>query len=89
MHKLSVAEKNELLWQRGLNFNDLPLWQRRGIGLYWETYGKSAKNPLTGEDVLATRRRLKTDMELPMKDDYGFFVRKLVEDSTLKEASGK
>jgi tRNA(His) guanylyltransferase len=89
LHKLSVAEKNELLWQRGINFNDLPLWQRRGIGLYWEAYGKSAKNPLTGEDVLATRRRLKTDMELPMKDDYGFFVRKLVEDSTLKEASGK
>jgi tRNA(His) guanylyltransferase len=89
LHKLSVAEKNELLWQRGLNFNDLPLWQRRGIGLYWETFGKSAKNPLTGEDVLATRRRLKTDTELPMKDDYGFFVRKLVEDSTLKEASGK
>src|SRR5947208_6957524 len=33
---LSVANKNELLFQNGINFNDLPLWQRRGVGLYWE-----------------------------------------------------
>jgi tRNA(His) 5'-end guanylyltransferase len=82
LHKLSVARKNELLWERGINFNDLPLWQKRGVGLYWETYQKAARNPLTGEDVIASRRRLKTELELPMKDDYGFFVRKLIEDSS-------
>ena len=28
-----MSEKNELLFQRaGINFNDLPAWQRRGIG---------------------------------------------------------
>ncbi|HLL14838.1 MAG TPA: tRNA(His) guanylyltransferase Thg1 family protein [Pyrinomonadaceae bacterium] len=86
LHRLSVAEKNELLWQRGINFNELPLWQKRGVGLYWETYGKPGRNPLTGEQVSATRRRLKTDPELPMKDDYGFFVRKLIEDMVAKEA---
>ena len=89
LHKLSVAEKNELLWQRGLNFNELPLWQRRGVGLYWETYGKPAKNRLTGEEVTATRRRLKTDIELPMKDEYGLFIRKLLEETLAKEASGR
>ena len=31
----TVAEKNELLFSRGINFNDLPAWQKRGIGLYW------------------------------------------------------
>ena len=71
LHKLSVAEENELLWQRGINFNELPLWQRRGVGFYWETYSKSAKNLLTGEDVTTSRKRLKTDLELPMKDEYG------------------
>ena len=89
LHRLSVAEKNELLWQRGVNFNELPLWQRRGVGLYWETYDKPAKNPLTGEDVTATRRRLKTDLELPMKDEYGFFIKGLVEDTLAKEAADK
>ena len=29
---VSVAKKNELLFQYGINFNDLPLWQKRGIG---------------------------------------------------------
>ena len=87
LHKLSVAEKNELLWQRGLNFNDLPLWQRRGVGLYWETYGKPSRNPLTGEEVTATRRRLKVDTELPMKDEYGGFVGRLVEGRDALEAA--
>ena len=70
---------------KGVNFNELPLWQRRGVGLYWETYGKAAKNPLTGEEVTAMRRRLKTDLELPMKDDYGRFINKLVEDTLAHE----
>ena len=47
LDKLSVAQKNELLWQRGINFNDLPLWQRRGVGIYWESYQKTGTNPLT------------------------------------------
>lgn len=79
LHRLSVAEKNELLWQRGVNFNELPLWQRRGVGLYWETYVRPAQNRLTGEDVAAVRRRLKVDTELPMRDEYGIFVRRLAE----------
>lgn len=87
LHKLSVPEKNELLWQRGINFNDLPLWQKRGVGLYWEAYQKAARNPLTGEDVAASRRRLKTELELPMKDDYGFFIKRLLEDSSRTESS--
>lgn len=30
MKGLTVAQKNELLFQNGVNFNDLPLWQKRG-----------------------------------------------------------
>ncbi|MEP7338735.1 MAG: tRNA(His) guanylyltransferase Thg1 family protein, partial [Acidobacteriota bacterium] len=51
LERMPVAEKNELLFQRGINFNEVPNWQKRGIGLYWETYGKQAVNPLTGEEV--------------------------------------
>ena len=78
LERLSVAEKNELLWQRGINFNNLPLWQRRGIGLYWESYEKTGTNPLTEEVVTATRKRLKKDLELPMSDEYSQFVRSLI-----------
>jgi tRNA(His) guanylyltransferase len=75
---LSVAAKNELLFSRGINFNGVPQWQKRGVGLYWEEYEKQGRNPLTGQSTLATRRRLKRDFELPMKEEYGDFVRQLV-----------
>jgi len=38
LKRKSVADKNELLFQHDVNFNDLPDWQKRGIGLYWEVY---------------------------------------------------
>jgi tRNA(His) 5'-end guanylyltransferase len=75
---LSVAAKNELLFQNGINFNELPLWQRRGVGLYWEEYDRPATNPRTGEAVVARRRRIRRELELPMKDAYSKFLRRLL-----------
>ena len=75
---LSVAAKNELLFQRGVNFNDLPIWQRRGVGVCWEEYDKPAENPMTGEKVVARRRRLRRELALPMKDAYSDFIRELI-----------
>lgn len=76
----SIAYKNEQLFQHEINFNDIPSWQKRGVGLYWETYGKSATNKLTGEEVIATRRRVKVDLELPMREKYSDFVKKMLTD---------
>jgi tRNA(His) guanylyltransferase len=75
---LSVAQKNELLFQYHINFNDVPNWQKRGVGLYWEEYDKPALNPVTGEEVIARRRRIKTIFDLPMKDEYSDFLRELL-----------
>ena len=84
LNRISVAEKNELLWQRGINFNDLPLWQRRGTGLYWERVQKTGTNPLTHEIVSTQRRQLKKDLELPMRDEYGLLVRTLIADACVE-----
>jgi len=81
LDRLSVAEKNELLWQREINFNDLPLWQRRGTGVYWERYQKTGTNPLTQEVVATTRRKLRTNLELPMRDEYDALVRRLIDEA--------
>ena len=78
MNGLSVARKNEFLFQQGVNFNDLPLWQKRGSGLYWEEYERPAENPKTGEKVLAKRRRVRRDLELPMKDEYSALLKNLL-----------
>jgi len=66
----SVAFKNELLFQNGINFDKLPNWQKRGIGVYWDIYEKQGFNPKTGQTETATRRELKVDMELPLRDAY-------------------
>jgi tRNA(His) guanylyltransferase len=78
LHKLSVSAKNELLFNEGINFNDLPNWQKRGIGLYWEAYEKEGVNPQTGETVIATRRRIKSDHDLPMKKEYDHFLESVI-----------
>jgi tRNA(His) guanylyltransferase len=75
---LSVAEKNELLFQRGINFNDLPSWQKRGAAVYWEHYQKPALNPKTGKEVSAERHRLKQDLELPLGERYDDLIRGLL-----------
>ena len=79
---LSVAEKNELLYSNGINFNELPNWQKRGVGLFWETYLKAGINPLTQETVESTRRRIRRDLELPLKDDYAQFIAHLLENES-------
>jgi tRNA(His) 5'-end guanylyltransferase len=74
LHEKSVGEKNEVLFRHGINFNGTPLWQRRGVGLYWEDYEKVGFDPVRKEEVKALRRRVKVDRELSMKDEYGAFV---------------
>ncbi|MBT3198714.1 MAG: guanylyltransferase [Phycisphaerales bacterium] len=80
---LSSSDKNEFLFQRGVNFNDIPNWQKRGVGLYWETFEKEAINPVTGEKVAATRRRVVRDMDLPMRDEYSSFLEAMLKKRTV------
>lgn len=78
---MSVSEKNELLFNKGINYNDIPDWQKRGIGLYWENYDKECINPKSNEKTYATRRRVKVDHNLPMKDEYSTFIYNLIASS--------
>ncbi|MEL6190921.1 MAG: guanylyltransferase, partial [Bacteroidota bacterium] len=79
---MSSAMKNELLFKDGINFNELPNWQKRGIGFYWEDYEKEGFNPKTNKTIKTLRRRIKVEIELPMKDGYNEFLRKIINDST-------
>ena len=74
LNGMSVASKNELLFQNGINFNDIPNWQKRGIGLYWGEYEKESVNPKTQENVTATRKQVIVDFDLPMKEEYSAFI---------------
>lgn len=76
---LSIAAKNELLFQYGINFNELPNWQKRGIGVYWKDIKKEGFNPKTNQTVLIDKRELFTDLELPMREEYNLFINDLIE----------
>jgi len=78
---LSIADKNEFLFQEGINYNELPSWQKRGIGIYWEDYEKEGWNPKVQTTVLAHRRRLKVDYDLPMGNDYSEFIQRLLKNN--------
>lgn len=71
----SVAFKYELLLQNGIDFNELPSWQHRGVGLYWEECQKTGYNTLEAKAVLVTGRCIKVEEKLPMQDDYSEFIR--------------
>ena len=76
---MSNSSKNEFLFKEaGINFNDLPAWQKRGIGVYKESYEVPGENPVTGESAVGIRYRDKVDTELPMKEAYTTLLRQLV-----------
>ncbi|MET8139449.1 tRNA(His) guanylyltransferase Thg1 family protein [Sphaerisporangium sp. NPDC005288] len=79
LERASIADKNELLYQHGVNFNELPAWQRRGIGMWWETYDQPGHDPIRDLDVTTRRRRVHVETDLPMKDDYRRLVEHLMD----------
>ena len=48
-----MSEKNEILFNYGINFNNLPNWHKRGTGLYWAYCEKEGFNPVTNKTVKA------------------------------------
>lgn len=70
----SVAYKNELLFQNGINFNDLPNWQKRGMGVWYRDYEKIGLNPITNEKTIAIRRGLCVEYNLPLGVAYGDLI---------------
>ncbi len=77
----SITFKNELLFSRGINYNDLPAWQKRGVGIWWESYEKPCQDPRTGAYITSQRRRLHEALELPIGDAYADMVEALLKNS--------
>ena len=83
IEKISTSEKNELLFSRGINFNDLPNWQKRGIGLFWTKEEKPGYNPKDNIEISTKRNRLKVEYDLPMREAYSDFIGKIIDKNDL------
>lgn len=70
----SVSYKNELLFSRGINFDKLPSWQKRGIGIWREQYEKEDFNLVTKKTEKAIRNRIHVEYELPLGQEYADLV---------------
>ena len=74
----SVSYKNELLFSRGINYDQLPSWQKRGIGLWKEEYEKEGFDPISGTTVRAVRNRIAVCEESPLGEEYAALIRRFL-----------
>ena len=79
---LRTAAKHDVLFEADINYNELPAWQKRGVGLYWESYQKTGLNPVTQQQVASTRRHLTLNVELPVGETYSSFISQILLEST-------
>ena len=75
-----VAFKNELLFEHGINYNDVEAWKKRGIGIYFKTELKDGYNPITKETVKTERNKMVINSELPYGDEYLKFITEITPD---------
>jgi len=74
----NVAGKNEILFQRGINFNELPAWQRRGVGVLHSEEQKTAVDQRLGASVVVSRRVILVDRHLPHGEEYSGYLRNVM-----------
>ncbi|HUV02543.1 MAG TPA: tRNA(His) guanylyltransferase Thg1 family protein [Desulfobacteria bacterium] len=63
---MKAAEVHELLFRQGLNLNETPAWQRRGIIITKEQFEKAGYNPKAAEDVTVARYKVVQLWDLPL-----------------------
>jgi tRNA(His) 5'-end guanylyltransferase len=73
LRKQKSKDLHDLLFSQGININEVPPWQRRGLGIYRRDVEVEGYNPLEERKVVSTRKRVYVDWELPLFDS-DFFV---------------
>jgi len=75
LDRMNNISKIELLSDYGIDYNDVPKWQKRGIGLYFITGSVYTHNPKTGRKVLVYRNLLEVKEDLSYQKDYRDFIK--------------
>ncbi|KAB1229598.1 tRNA(His) guanylyltransferase Thg1 family protein [Chryseobacterium viscerum] len=77
IEKMSQSDKNELLFQYGINYNNLPSWQKRGVGILDKEIKKQGFNPVIKEPVVYLRNELFVENELATRESYRTFLKEI------------
>lgn len=70
----SATQKQDLLWEHGIDIESLPLWQRFGFTATWEEFGKVGFNPKTQAEEKALRKRLIFNTKLVDGAEFGVWL---------------
>lgn len=71
---LNRDKKIKLLGEKGINFSDVPLWQKYGVGVYWQNMRKTSYDFYHNSSVTVQRKVLKFDNNLPTGEEYKTFI---------------
>ncbi|HMK48150.1 MAG TPA: tRNA(His) guanylyltransferase Thg1 family protein [Methanocella sp.] len=66
MKGMRFEDIHEMMWQRWVNLNETPGWQRKGIFVYRKKVDRQGFNPVTKETVVAERREIVEDWDPPV-----------------------
>lgn len=75
------SQLQDLCWQKGINWNDCPISQKRGRCIIKTDSLKSGVNPKTGEIFSANRTEWVVDNSIPIFSDDKFYIDKFVFDT--------
>jgi tRNA(His) 5'-end guanylyltransferase len=83
MKGMRFEDIHEMMWQRGVNLNETPGWQRKGVFIYRKKYEKEGYNPVTGEKVLVERVEIIEDWDPPVfgSDEGKALLRTVLQDA--------
>jgi len=63
---MKAGDVHEMLFQKGINLNETPKWQRRGILIAKQMYEKEGYNPKAEKKVTAARYKIVQLWDLPL-----------------------
>lgn len=75
---ISNAQKHKILCNHGIDFSNLPLWQKRGVGMYYTDVHKEGYNPVTEQSTQYIRRVLRVEEELPKGAVYATLLSQIL-----------
>ena len=79
---MTNTEKKDLLLSFAIDYNTLPLWQRKGVGMYYREEEMEGFNPKTNEKTTYTRHTLYLEEELPIGEQYSELIKSILEENT-------
>lgn len=85
LRALDAGDKRELLGASGIRFEELPAWQRRGVGLRWQRVDGWSFDGGRATMSSVVRRQILIERDLPALEDFRQHLRAVVAEQASAE----